>query len=66
MRQTNISLTEPQIKTLSELSEKTGLSKSEIIRRALDRFTQSETDWWNEISQAERDDIDEALSEGLY
>jgi len=38
MKRINHHLTEKQIKKLKELSEKTGLSASELIRRALDEY----------------------------
>jgi len=38
MEKINHYLTDPQMKKLRELSEKTGLSISEIIRRALDEY----------------------------
>lgn len=38
MKQTNISLTEKQAQKLDDLKKDTGLSKSEIIRRALDDY----------------------------
>ena len=42
MKRTQIYITENQHKQLKELSDKTGLSISEIIRRAIDRgFSES-------------------------
>lgn len=38
MKRVNYVLTEFQIKRLRELSEKTGLSMSEILRRAIDKY----------------------------
>lgn len=38
MKRVNHHLTEKQIKKLKELSKKTGLSASELIRRALDEY----------------------------
>jgi metal-responsive CopG/Arc/MetJ family transcriptional regulator len=42
MKRTNIYLSETQIKHLQELSQKAGLSISELIRRAIDRFIKRE------------------------
>ncbi len=60
MKQTNISLTLPQHEKLRDLSKETGLSKSEIMRRALDRYTESESDWWDRAPQAVKDSINRA------
>ena len=38
MKRINHHLTEKQIKTLKNLSKKSGLSASELIRRALDEY----------------------------
>ena len=38
MQRTNIFLTEKQIAALKTLAEKTGLSYSELIRRAIDKY----------------------------
>ncbi len=38
MQRTNIFLTEKQIAALKALAEKTGLSYSELIRRAIDEY----------------------------
>lgn len=38
MKRTNIYLTEPSVEKLQTLSEKTGLSVAELIRRAIDDF----------------------------
>ena len=35
---TNIYLTDPEVQKLKKLSRKTGLSASEIIRRAIDEY----------------------------
>jgi len=42
MKRTNIYLTGPQVKALDALSAKTGMSASEIIRRALDEYLKKE------------------------
>ena len=38
MKRTNIYLTEPSVERLQALSEKTGLSVAELIRRAIEDF----------------------------
>ncbi len=38
MKRTNIYLSEPSVEKLQTLSEKTGLSVAELIRRAIDDF----------------------------
>ena len=42
LRNTTYKLTEQQIAWLTEQSEKTGLNKVEIVRRALDAYAQAE------------------------
>ena len=38
MKRTNLHLTDLQIKSLRKLSEKTGLTVAELVRRAVDEF----------------------------
>ncbi len=38
MKRTNIHLTEKQIGLLKQLSEETGLTSAELVRRAIDEF----------------------------
>jgi predicted house-cleaning NTP pyrophosphatase (Maf/HAM1 superfamily) len=38
MKRTNLCLTEPQLKDLTEIVEKTELKMAEILRRAIDEY----------------------------
>lgn len=42
MKKYNLYLTEPQIESLTQISEQKGLSVSEVIRRALDAYLEEE------------------------
>ncbi|KAA1262075.1 hypothetical protein LF1_46360 [Rubripirellula obstinata] len=42
MKKYNLYLTEPQIEALGRISDEKGLSVSEVIRRALDEFIETE------------------------
>lgn len=64
LERTTFTLTENQIKWLAEQSERTGLLKSEIVRRALDEYAEREdtkeerklltSDQWREIREMAR------------
>lgn len=50
---TNINLTAQQKRWFDELAEKTGISASELIRRALDEWSKAmQTQWANETPEA--------------
>ena len=40
MKRVDLYMTEQQIKALNQISEQTGLSFSELVRRAIDLFTE--------------------------
>lgn len=61
-------LLEPEQKQkLQDVSDRTGIPKTEIVRRALDSYL-SEGDWWDELPDSVKDQIDIAakqLDEGM-
>jgi Arc/MetJ-type ribon-helix-helix transcriptional regulator len=52
MKKYNLYLSEPQIQSLTAISEDKGLSVSEVIRRALDAYIESEEE--KALKKAER------------
>lgn len=57
-------LLEPEQKQkLQSYSDKTGIPKTEIVRRALDSWLDN-GDWWDDLPQAVKDSIDQGIADG--
>ena len=62
MPRVNFVLTEPQIKNLNQISETTGLSVSEIIRRAVDDWIENYEE--KQSAKRERDALKKSKRKG--
>ena len=62
MPRVNFVLTEPQIKNLNQISETTGLSVSEIIRRAVDDWIEKYEE--KQSAKRERDALKKSKRKG--
>lgn len=64
MKQREQVLLEPEQKEkLQSYSDKTGIPKTEIMRRALDSWLDN-GDWWDDLPQAVKDSIDQGIADG--
>jgi predicted transcriptional regulator len=61
MKTRTYSFTDQQIDTLARHSNETGLSKAEIVRRAVDSYFRSF--FWEELSDAEKEGISQGLED---